>query len=260
MALLLIVSSSAEACRCRERTLADYFAAADRVAEVRVIEVVEFEMDGGSPALRYRVDTIRSYKGQPFSAFHSAASSASCGVGVATGQRIWLFASADEGAPPDAAHVPWADTCNGTRSALAGFVDIDAEVASAALHDLPERLDPTAALPQATGWDSPELRQLPREQIDAAAREVLQQQSLRSPDGAARAVLIEPNLTARPPYSLRVLVDLAVPNLIEFRLHGQWQAQSLMWINDKLLYVAVSGPDAAVHEWVLDVDRIGLIE
>lgn len=258
-ALLLIASTPAEACRCRQLGIIEYFTAAELVAEARVVDVSDTRLDGGIETRRYRVETIQVFKGQPVAQIHSYASSATCGVDFAPGQRLWLFADDGPGTEATSGTALWMNTCNGTRPASAGFIDAEASQVADTLTWLARRAGATAEEQKPRNRPSTELRRISRHRIDAHARLALQRDAVVSPDGVSRAVVIGPTPNQRPPYVLRLVVENANLDVLELQVHGRWQLKSLVWISDKLLLVVVSDSDAVTREWVLDTREAKLI-
>jgi len=125
--MMLLAVGPAEACRCRQQGVIEYFVAADVVAEARVAEVADVSLDGEMQVRRYRVDTLQVFKGRSVEIIHSYASSATCGVDFVPGQRLWLFADDGPAAPGASGTVLWMNSCNGTRPASEGFIDTEAE-------------------------------------------------------------------------------------------------------------------------------------
>lgn len=133
-ALLLLVSllgvaETADACRCEQRPLADYFAAADEVFIARLAsasvdterhrQVFTFE------ALAPPHKPVSSQKTGPEWPYATGLSTASCAVPAEIGAVYVVFAEHD---PQE--EVAWLTTCNGTRIQLGaggepqGFVDV----------------------------------------------------------------------------------------------------------------------------------------
>jgi len=117
------------ACRCTERTLAEYYEAAD---EVFIGTLVQSE-DHGEERRRFHFERIgESYKGGEEDAadlpYVSSTASASCGVYAEVGAVYVVFAEHDPGSG-----VAWLTTCNGTRvhraadGSTRGFEDVPPE-------------------------------------------------------------------------------------------------------------------------------------
>ncbi|HMB53929.1 MAG TPA: hypothetical protein VKU40_11470, partial [Thermoanaerobaculia bacterium] len=111
----LLGAPAAEACRCAQRSLDDYFAAAEIVlvgevtwVEARAIDGVETRVVEVEPRFR---------QGQPFKgglvgvALATPTGSARCGVAVEAGETYLIFAS--RAAPGDG--IAWFDSCGGSR-------------------------------------------------------------------------------------------------------------------------------------------------
>ncbi len=261
-ALLLIASTPAEACRCRQLGIIEYFTAAELVAEARVVDVSDTRLDGGIETRRYRVETIQVFKGQPVAQIHSHASSATCGVDFTPGQLLWLFAQSGPGTGAASGTALWMNTCSGARPGSAGFIDAEASQVADTLTELARRAGATADEQTPRNRPSTELRflrRISRDRIDAHARLALQRDAVVSPDGVSRAVVIGPTPNPRPPHFLRLVVENANLDVLEFQVYGRWQLESLAWISDKLLLVVVAGPDAVTGEWVLDTREAELI-
>jgi len=252
-ALAILVADPAAACRCRELPLDDYLANAQRVAEARVTAVSDHQFDGEIHTRRYRVEIVRLFKGGPFTEIYSYASSATCGVNFASGERLWLFA--DE-APDNSGPMLWMNSCNGTRPASAGFVGVSADKVGKVLASRGDETDNETAAPSDL---SPHIRAIDPMRLDAQARLAVQRDAIVSADGTSRAAVIEPNSRSRPPHELRLLVEYNFSKLLEFRLHGLWSLEALEWINDKLVFFAATAPDGTLDEWVLDIESASVV-
>lgn len=126
LTLLALAANPAQACRCAERSLAEYFAAADTV------------FVGSLDSAAVVADEQREFRftlhGEPYkqgaavaenAAYLSHTSSAACAVEVEPGATYIVFADYDE-----QNNVGWLTSCNGTRihrhldGATAGFSDV----------------------------------------------------------------------------------------------------------------------------------------
>jgi hypothetical protein len=137
---LILVSAIADpalACRCAQKRLEEYFAAADVVFLGRAMSTWMVEGEPGHRAVRFEVQGS-PYKGgaSAFEHFATPLGSASCGANVETGRILLVFAAPRE--PGE--RVAWFDTCNGTRSfdaeaqsGVQGFVDVEPKFVLSAL-------------------------------------------------------------------------------------------------------------------------------
>ena len=122
----LAASPSLDSCRCAERTLAEYFEAADEVFAATLVGTEDF----AEGQRRFRFERVgEAYKlpgaEGPAPPYVSSTSSAACGVPVDSGAVYLVFAEHD----PEAG-VAWMNSCNGTRihrasdGSTRGFPDV----------------------------------------------------------------------------------------------------------------------------------------
>lgn len=131
----LVGASTAKACRCEQRTLAEYFAAAD---EVFIAQLTSTTIDGDRSILTFDSDTSRlKASKKPQLPFASYRSSATCGVEIELGATYVVFAEHDV-----ASRVAWLSSCNGSRVHLPnegearGFEDVPARFVASQLNGL----------------------------------------------------------------------------------------------------------------------------
>lgn len=137
---VLALPALGHACRCEQRTLAEYFAAADTVLFARAVATNELS-ERRSIAFELLVP---SYKGADNAVtgdtltFSTAKSSASCGIEADIGAVYVVFARTQDGDEQQ-----WVDYCSGTRVQLSenvaepqGFVDVPARFVASQLNGL----------------------------------------------------------------------------------------------------------------------------
>ncbi len=266
LAMLLVVSGPAQACRCRELALPDYFARADRVAEARIVAVAEATRVDGTEIRRFTLALLQQFKGETFEQVLSYASTASCGVVGQAGDQLWVFAiqqAASSGADL------WIDSCGGTRRAETGFPGIAAAQTAHALRLLAARasvLEPDSIDSNgAQGIDgaaaanvsalSARLRSVHRDQIEAPWKDALQRAAVLAPNGRGRAAVLVPDPVARPPHRTHILIDHQSSEVLALVVHGSWSAEALQWINDNWLYVRLRRADGHAAGWIIDAEQ-----
>lgn len=143
---VLLIADAAHACRCAQRPLADYFAAADVVVVGRAVQTWIDPADARRRRVRFEV-AAKPYKGDPgtVDGFATPVDSAACGYAVELGREYVVFASRR---PDD--RLAWFDTCTGTRS-----IDRDSAEGARDFADVPADavLPRLSALRDAAGSD-----------------------------------------------------------------------------------------------------------
>src|SRR6056297_122009 len=145
---LSIVSAPADACRCAQRSLAEYFEGATEVMTARLIGARENDADPAWLDLRFEV-VAPAWKSSRTLAvgtqinYSTASSSASCGLSPEAGAVYVLFAYSSAETPEAELYV---DTCSGSRVLLPtdgrapeGFQDVPARL-------VPQQLNALAGL------------------------------------------------------------------------------------------------------------------
>ncbi|NGX16377.1 hypothetical protein [Wenzhouxiangella sp. XN24] len=142
---LSIVSAPADACRCAQRSLADYFDGATEVTTARLIAARQNDADPARLELRFEI-VAPAWKSSRTLAvgtqinYSTASSSAACGLSPESGAIYVLFAYSSAETPEAELHV---DTCSGSRVLLPadgrapeGFKDVPARFVSQQLNAL----------------------------------------------------------------------------------------------------------------------------
>jgi hypothetical protein len=137
---LCVVAAPADACRCVQRSLADYFDAAREVVTARLVAVKENAAYPGRLALQFEVvaPAWKSPRALAVGAqitYSTASSSATCGLSPEAGAVYVLFAYPS--AATSAAELR-VDTCSGSRVLL----PVDGGRAPEGFEDVPARLVP----------------------------------------------------------------------------------------------------------------------
>ena len=159
LAALLSAAAEARACRCPERSLAEYFSDADEVFVARLESVSprgeewSFDFEAGAPRLKATAEATAQYL--------SHGSSAACAVEREPGAVYVVFAQYD----PDGVSA-WLTSCNGTRihrskqGDVHGFEDVPPRFVQSQLNGLAGLEALSAILAQEPSPDDPESESL----------------------------------------------------------------------------------------------------
>lgn len=265
--LLAAVSwpARADACRCAQQSLGEYYRNADIVFLAEIVSVVTGASEEDVPEFRSaRPRIVEAFKGtNGIEYVRTATSTAACGIDIKSGGRYWIFAQRRVGEP-----AAWIDSCNGSRSAGADFTDVDASQVASRLRAL-AATETAAPVPftNPACWDAPRryhtgappaemAQKITLERTDRKRRDV---SAVTSPNGAYAFEVENPTSIQRPPRVATVTVDVERDHRLALRLHGVAEAVQPEWINEKLVFVRAAWSPSAFVDLILDVEAEELI-
>lgn len=238
--LLMLQAHHALACRCQPLDIGTYFAQADIVVLASVDSIEH--IDKGATAYNEASVTVEHfYKASAaVSKIRSAGSSAACGLPLLVGSRYWLFGERVE---PGILEV---HSCNGSRPAESGFLDLEASAAPATLETLAKR-PASCSIEQ---FDSA----IARFSIQQSASKPLAKATL-SPNGAYGFTFDIAGKEQRPPHIASLHIDREQNSQLLLQLHNASLQAAPSWVNEKLLFVAPRWSAKLSSEVLIDVEH-----